>query len=124
MIVSVHDPDERTFLVGFYDDPAEPSRYLLLQRSLDPDDQDRTLGHDTYHIEWCGQEHSMYGGIEEFALGISTARVRFALPSVEALGGLSELMIRFSLPSAEFEALDQSLKVIFAGNSCFIRANA
>ena len=124
MVVSGHDPDEGSVLVAFSDDPAEPSRYLLLQRSLHPGDQDRALGHDAYHIEWCGQEHSMYGGIEEFALGVSTARVRFSAKSVESLGGVSELIISFSLAPGELESLSQGLQVIFAGSGCFTQANA
>lgn len=123
LVVSGHDPDEGLFLVGFSDDPVEPSRYLLLQRSLAPDEQDVALGHDTYHVEWCGQEHSMYGGIEAFTLGASTARVRFS-PEAAGILGLSELMITFDLPPEEREALGHGLEVIFSGSACLVRAGA
>jgi hypothetical protein len=124
MVVSGHDPDEGLFLVGFSDNPTEPSRYLLLQRSLAPDEQDRELGQDTYHVEWCGQEYSMYGGIEEFLLGASVAKIRIAQDATEALGGLSELEITFHVGQEELEALWQGLQTIFAGSGRLSRADA
>ncbi|MBB5766444.1 MULTISPECIES: Imm10 family immunity protein [Xanthomonas] len=123
-VVSGHDPEEGLFFVGFSDDPLDPSRYLLLQRSLAPDDQDRALGHDTFHVEWCGQEHSCYEGIEEFELGTTAARIRFDSQATESLGGLSELVITFELLPEEFAALRQGLEVVFAGSGRLTRANA
>lgn len=122
--VSGRDPHAGLLLVGFYDDPISPSRYLLLQRSVEPDDQDKTLGHDTYHVEWCEQGQSIYGGIEEFILAADTARVRFTLQAARVLGSLTELTIKIKLLPGEFEALSGDLKVIFAGTGCDVRANA
>jgi hypothetical protein len=124
MVVSSHDPEEGLFLIGFADDPTNPSQYLLLQRSLEPTDQDRDLGQDTYYLEWCSQEQSVYGGIDDFSLSDSNARIRFAPQATNALGGLSELVISFSLSQNELEALDQGLQVVFSGSRCFSRANA
>jgi hypothetical protein len=124
VVVSAHDPDEGLFLVGFSDSPVDPSRYLLLQRSLDPHEQDCSLGHDTYHVEWCGQENSLYGGIEEFSLGDTVAHIRFAPHASGSLDGLSELAITFTLSAGDLNALQRGLEVIFAGSGCFVRANA
>ena len=123
-VTSGHDHDEALVLVAFSDDPVKPSRYLLLQRSLEPDDQDRALGHDTYHVEWCGQERSIYGGIEAFALSSAGANVRFAPEAADALGGLTELTLTFELSPGELEVLGRDLEALFAGSGCLIRANA
>ena len=109
-VVSGHDPDEGLFLVGFSDDPVDPSRYLLLQRTLEPDDQDRALGHDTYHVEWCEQGQGIYGGIEEFALVGGGANILFTPQAAGSLGGLTQLSITFELSLREFEALRATLK--------------
>jgi hypothetical protein len=123
-VTSGHDYDEALVLVAFADDPVKPSRYLLLQRSLEPDDQDRALGHNTYHVEWCGQERSIYGGIEAFTLSGAGAHVRFAPEAAEALGGLTDLTITFELSPGEFAALGRDVEALFADSGCLIRANA
>ena len=123
-VVSGHDPDEALILIGFCDDPASPSRYLLLQRSLELDDQDRSLGQDTYHVEWCGQGRSVYGGIEEFVLSSAGANIRFSAEAAEALGGLTELTLTFDLSPEEFTELSRDLEALFAGTDCCIRTNA
>ena len=123
-VVSGHDPDEALLLIGFSDDPIQPSRYLLLQRSLELDDQDRSLGHDTYHVEWCGQDQSFFGGIEEFVLSSSGASIRFTPEAAVALSGLTEVTLALDLSAEEFAALSRDLETLFAGSGCFIRANA
>lgn len=57
------DEDEYSLTVGFLDDGAEPQRYVLLQKALEPDEQDRKLGMDVTHIEIEDQIRSGYGGI-------------------------------------------------------------
>ena len=123
-VFSGHDPDEALVLIGFSDDAIQPTRYLLLQRSLEPDDQDRSLGHDTYHVEWCGEERSLYGGIEEFVLSSARATIRFTPEAAIALGGLTEVTLKLDLSPEEFAGLSRDLEELFAGSRCFVRANA
>lgn len=65
--VSIHD-DEFCIVAGFADDATSPSRWLVLSRALEFDEQDRVLGHDTYHLEYCDQGRSTYGGIRQLRL--------------------------------------------------------
>ena len=50
-------------LLGFADEQFNTTQYLLLQRTLAPDDQDRALGQDRVHIEL--NDRSAYGDVEE-----------------------------------------------------------
>jgi hypothetical protein len=64
--VATAHPGGEFHLVGFADFDA--NTYFMLQRAFEFNEQDVALGMDTYYIEWCGQEHSGYGGISQFVL--------------------------------------------------------
>ena len=53
-------------MLGFADDEFNTTQYLLLQRTLEPDQQDRALGHDRVHVQL--NERSAYGNVEEAQL--------------------------------------------------------
>src|SRR5438128_11669206 len=55
-------------MLGFADDDINTTQYLLLQRTLEPDQQDRRLGMDKVHVELNSQSKSAYGNIEEAQL--------------------------------------------------------
>ena len=42
-------------MLGFADDDINTTQYLLLQRTLEPDQQDRRLGMDKVHVELNSQ---------------------------------------------------------------------
>jgi hypothetical protein len=123
-VASGYDPSEALYVVAFADSPSDPSRYLLLQRSSEPDEQDIALGHDTYHIEWCDHGRSTYGGIEAFFLGAGSAQMIFTPQAGAALGGLEELSVSFRLSAEEYESLRQALEAIFAGTGRLAVARA
>lgn len=61
--VSVED-DGYAMVVGLVDDPSNPSKFVILQRTKFPDAQDKALGMDKMHIEIGGENKSRYGGVE------------------------------------------------------------
>jgi hypothetical protein len=124
MVASGYDPSEALYVVAFADSPSDPSRYLLLQRAAEPDEQDIALGHGTYHVEWCDQGRSTYGGIEAFFLSAASARVVFTPQAAAALDGLEDLSLSFTLAAEEYEALRQALEGIFAGTGRLAVAGA
>lgn len=93
----------------------------MLQRSFeeDEDDQNEELGMDTYHVEWCGQQNSRYGGIARFVLQRNAAQIVFRPEAVEDLDGLEHLSIAFDLSAAEYGDLKAALAEVFADESCF-----
>ena len=119
--IAVVDPDGLCFLVGFADDATHPHHYLMLQRAFedDVDDQDVELGHDTYHVEWCDQSCSLYGGIAHFVLHRDGAECKFSPEGTLALAGAVNVRIGFDLDEPEFRRLKQRLSDIFRGTTCF-----
>lgn len=116
-VVSEH-PDGVCHLVGFADSKFDTQLYLMLQRSFEDEEQDVQLGQDTYHVEWCGQAQSGYGGIHRFILKPESVEVIFAADMSKTLGGLERLLIAFHLDRVEREALETALSQIFVGSTC------
>ncbi|MCL2309573.1 MAG: Imm10 family immunity protein [Proteobacteria bacterium] len=117
-------PDGVCHLVGFADHEFNTKTYLMLQRGFEFDEQDVELGMGTYHIEWCGQENSGYGGISQFLLERNCADITFTSGTAEALGGMERLTISFQLMSPEHSALREALEFIFEGSGCLSVADA
>lgn len=122
--VAVAHPDGDCHLVGFADRGFNTKTYLMLQRAMEFDEQDVSLGMDTYHVEWCGQENSGYGGISQFLLNRGSAEIAFAPDVAAALGGMGRLTISFHLTPSEHLALREALGHIFGGSSCLVVADA
>ncbi len=122
--VAMAHPDGEFHLVGFADREFNTKTYLMLQRALDFDEQDVALGMDTYHVEWCGQENSGYGGITRFSLQSGCAEIEFTQDVAEALDGMQRLTITFRLTPFERLALKKALGHIFEGSDCLFVVEA
>ncbi|MDR2011563.1 MAG: hypothetical protein LBQ20_00660 [Rhodanobacter sp.] len=124
--VAVEHPDGVCHLVGFADSKFNTKTYFMLQRDFEgvSDEQEIELGMDNYHIEWCGQENSGYGGVSQFVLSQGGAEIAFALDGVENLNGMERLSISFQLTSSEYATLQEALGHIFRGSGCLVVASA
>jgi Immunity protein 10 len=122
-VVSEH-PDGEGHLTGFADKKYNTEIYLMLQRSYEDQEQDIQLGMNTYHIEWCGQGNSGYGGITRFVLKPRSAEVYFEPKMTELLGGIERLSISFRLHASEHQALKEALQRVFQGSNCVEFADA
>jgi len=121
--VAVEHPERECHLVGFAGQSSGTTTYFLLQRAFAFDAQDVAMGMDTYHVEWSGQETSGYGGISQFLLSRSHARITFAPDSPMARGGVAILTILFQLVPSEYLALQDALHHIFQGSDCHFVAD-
>jgi hypothetical protein len=116
--VAVEHTEGECHLVGFANQACDTTAYLLLQRAFAFDEQDVAMGMDTYHVEWCGQETSGYGGISQFRLSPGHAQVTFSPDSPVARGGVAFLTIVLQLTAPEYLALQDALRQIFEGSDC------
>ncbi len=57
------EDEDKFYLVGFADDEYDTINYLMLQKALTFDEQDKEQGMDQVYIEFKDQSHSYYGGI-------------------------------------------------------------
>jgi hypothetical protein len=55
-------------MLGFADEEFNTTQYVMLQKGLRPNQQDREHGFDQLHIEVNSQIHSGYGGVVEAQL--------------------------------------------------------
>lgn len=62
------DDDGSTIVIGFADDEFSPSRYVLIQKSLNTDERDRVMGLNKIHIQIEDESRSGYGGIMEVSV--------------------------------------------------------
>ncbi|MBL8296725.1 MAG: hypothetical protein JNN30_00120 [Rhodanobacteraceae bacterium] len=111
-------PDGEYHLIGFADREYDTEVYLMLQRSFADDEQDVRLGMDTYHVEWCDQGSSGYGGVSRFVLKTTSAEVQFEPQMAELLGGIEHLSISFDLPAGKHRVLREALQHVFAESKC------
>jgi hypothetical protein len=117
--VSVDDMDD-LWLVGFADKKFGSRDYLMLQRAYIDDEQDISLGMNTYHVERNDQRWSGYGGIRTFELFRDRVIVTFTEKGAIEMGNVSSVEITFQVGAREFAELKERLERIFAGTSCLI----
>ena len=98
-------------MVGFADDEFNTTEYLLLQRTLEPDQQDCELGHDAIHVELDSPERSGYGGVKLIRLDGSTVRVELNEKIGRELGA-SAIEVELSASDAELAALKEHLSLL------------
>lgn len=106
--------DGQVVMVGFADDQFETKNYILLQRTLKPDDSDLELGHDSIHVTIGDQNCSGYGGVKRFVLGASQASLHLASAFADELNIDKEHMIFLQYSELDVSALRDHLQVLFA----------
>ncbi|KUP20448.1 Imm10 family immunity protein [Paenibacillus sp. DMB5] len=79
------DDENDVLMIGFADDQYEPQEYILLQKTLHPDEQDLALGFDKIHITYNDESQSQYGGIEKVLLKPDSIEISLDEEAVEAL---------------------------------------
>lgn len=120
--VAIEHLDGEFSLVGFADSDRDPETYLTLQRALEFDEQNSSLGMDTYHVEWCDQGSSGYGGISRAVLTPTAVELAFDAEGSAFLGGLQALRISFQLRPGQLPELRRALERIFEGSGCLVIA--
>ena len=60
-IVFENHSDENYLLVGFSNNGDNPTEYIILQKALSFDEQDKKLGMDTYYLEYYFGEDTLAG---------------------------------------------------------------
>ncbi|WP_256077331.1 Imm10 family immunity protein [Massilia sp. YIM B04103] len=97
------EEDEYSLTIGFLDDGEEPHKYVLLQKTLEPDEQDEELGMDVAHIEIEDQARSGYGGIASIAVDDGGLCIRLNEKGKKFLDVAGQLLIAFESPAQKVE---------------------
>lgn len=93
--------------------PDEPT-VLMFIRSIETPDS-------AYYFEINDQSYSSYGGLEEVRLSRNQLFVRVAPDLVEEFGveDFAEVQIEFEADDEMYQSVEDTLKVIFAGEDIF-----
>ena len=107
--VAAQEADE-SYLVGFADSRTQPQEYIILQRSVQSDDDEP----DTYFLEINGQESSGYGGIRSATLDKNKLTLELADDNDYA-DGIDSVAVTFEGAPADLKSY---LALIFLGTDC------
>jgi hypothetical protein len=78
--------DGEVFSLVFADSADHPGRYVMLQKTLAPDEQDIDLGIDGLHLEIDDQSRSGYRAISSIEVREARARIFLTGQGQESLG--------------------------------------
>jgi hypothetical protein len=113
-VVSVDEIDG-ALIVGFADrDDRErgPSEYLILQRGLDPDDEDGV------YLEHTDQACGTYGQVSTCALSAGRLELTVDDETAERLGTDTTFAVEFTRDRSALQRLQSGLARIFSGTAC------
>lgn len=107
--VAIEENEFDVLVIGFY---AEDN-YLIIQQSLDEyDEQDVSLGMNTYHIERDDQSYGGYGGVKQVRLSRKLIEIDLDETGKENLD-CDSVRINFETDDETYTLLKEKLKQIF-----------
>lgn len=115
---AVSGEEDEALQLAFADDRNTPEHSLILQRSLEADEQDRELGQDTYYVELGGGYGGGYGGV--LAVTLTSARLTLHLHASgngEADEDIDAIDIGLQHCGLSTGALEDALLGIFEGTA-------
>jgi hypothetical protein len=104
--------DGEVVMVGFADEEYNTKEYVLLQRILNPSQEDKQHREDEVHIEVNDQRHSGYGGVRAIRLTRDSVTILLEPSIAEELRVESEIQVAISGTDLDLEALMRSLKFL------------
>ena len=96
-------------MLTFANDAVAPSQYVLLQRALNPSQQDKDLGQDRVHIQINAELNSGYGDISEASLDASGLSLRLSQETAARLRTDEHVEIRFNLSTQQYRDIETKL---------------
>lgn len=109
--VSVDEIDG-TLVVGFADQQFNTSQYFILQRGLDPEDDDGV------YLEHTDQAYGRYGTVLSCSLLPGRMEMTIDKSTAAGLRTAATFAVEFSCDLASLHRLQMGLERIFAGTGC------
>ncbi|MEZ6100235.1 MAG: Imm10 family immunity protein [Pirellulaceae bacterium] len=96
-------------MVGFADDEFNTNQYVLLQRTLQPDEHDRSLGWDIVHLQVDSPDQSGYDSIKNIRVTLSGIRIELTSEALSVFN-CSDVDIAFDIDGDRYSDLLAQLK--------------
>lgn len=103
--------------VGFADDEFNTQEYILLQKTIIYDDQDKKLGFNRIHITCNDQSRSAYGGILKFIFNNGKINILLDPNTADVLKTEDQIEIVFPTNTFDLAKLRQYLQELFSEES-------
>jgi hypothetical protein len=97
-----------TILLGFADSEFDTTNFLLLQRTLEPAQQDVALGLAGLHIQF--NERFAYGKVESASLRSGGLTLRLDQATAAAISNGEDIEIKFAFPELRIRELESQLR--------------
>jgi hypothetical protein len=102
--------DGEIIMLGFADDEFEPSKFVMIQKNHQYDDQDRKLGMDKIHIQVEDQSRSSYGGITKVEIDNGVIKVSLSSSCKKILSVEGDIVLDCPPSHPEFNSVAAELK--------------
>lgn len=99
-------------MIGFANDELEPTKFVILQKAHEYDDQDKKMGMDKIHIQVEDESRSKYGGIEAVDISEGMIRVLLSDDTKSALSIDGDIEASVSADHPAFDEVKSQLKKI------------
>jgi hypothetical protein len=109
--------DIDVLIIGFADDEFDTEEYVLLQRSLNPTNEDKELGYDKVHITYNDESQSLYGGIKKFFLKRNLIEITLEQEVSEILNCHNVIEITFCIGKDEVIDIHNYLIKMFSNEN-------
>jgi hypothetical protein len=110
-------------VVGFSDDEQSPSQCLLLQRILQPTQQDRKLMQDRLHLQTRRQPASGYVDVEQAVLTDESLSIQLSTRTARDLGIDANIEIQIPRVYDELPSLKAALRKLFNEDRLLIESD-
>ena len=98
-------------MVGFADDEFNTNEYVLLQRTLQPDEQDRSLGLDGVHLQVDSPDQSGYDCIKRIRVTRSEIQIELK-PEAQSAFPCRDVQITFNMDDEHYSRMLAHLKEV------------
>ncbi len=105
--------DGHLAIIGFSDDEFEPSKFIILQKTHEYDEQDKQLGMDKVHIQIEDESRSKYGGIKAISLSKGIINITLDDETKSILKVDGDIEIALDMNNPEIDNVVSSLKTLF-----------
>ncbi|AJQ94839.1 Imm10 family immunity protein [Gynuella sunshinyii] len=99
-------------MIGFADDEFEPTKFVILQKAHEYDDQDKQMGMDKIHIQIEDESRSKYGGIDSIQVSEGSIKVSLSDDTKSALSIDGDIEVVVPAEHPAFEEVKFELKKI------------
>lgn len=108
------DEETDVLMIGFADDEFDPQEYILLQKTLDPGEEDMQAGFDKIHISYNNEAQSLYGGILKLYFSANVTEITLTQDAAGQLNCARKIVINYDQEKADLPEFHKYLLQMFA----------